>query len=250
MGNNLRVWPELLDINSSIRVYKAVVFGFLSAREPHGIWAGLSMASSQGCLSQDFSKCAVCTKCLGDLGPRWGWSVHFCRDARLPVPGLRNNKVQITSRQRFKASHTCWHLYTPWQVKQFTSVSKERVSYNVCPLALIPLYCLLSRVWVFVTPWTVAHQAPLSMGSSRQEYWSGWVAIPFSRGSSRPRDRTQVSCTAGRVLICPSGQTSQGKSLWTRQGTFLLVIDHSYSSSQRNTTTQNGQPKCECGRIL
>ena len=26
---------------------------------------------------------------------------------------------------------------------------------------------------VFVTPWTVAHQAPLSMGFSRQDYWSG-----------------------------------------------------------------------------
>ena len=26
---------------------------------------------------------------------------------------------------------------------------------------------------VFVTPWTVAHQAPLPMGFSRQEYWSG-----------------------------------------------------------------------------
>ena len=31
----------------------------------------------------------------------------------------------------------------------------------------------LSRVWVFATPWTAAHQAPLSMGFSRQEYWSG-----------------------------------------------------------------------------
>ena len=31
----------------------------------------------------------------------------------------------------------------------------------------------LSRVWLFVTPWAVAHQAPLSMGFSRQEYWSG-----------------------------------------------------------------------------
>ena len=29
------------------------------------------------------------------------------------------------------------------------------------------------RVWLFATPWTVAHQAPLSMGFSRQEYWSG-----------------------------------------------------------------------------
>ena len=31
----------------------------------------------------------------------------------------------------------------------------------------------LSRVWFFVTQWTAAHQAPLSMGVSRQEYWSG-----------------------------------------------------------------------------
>ena len=29
---------------------------------------------------------------------------------------------------------------------------------------------LLSRVWLFATPWTAAHQAPLSMGFSRQEY--------------------------------------------------------------------------------
>ena len=31
----------------------------------------------------------------------------------------------------------------------------------------------LSCVWLFVTPWTAAYQAPLSMGFSRQEYWSG-----------------------------------------------------------------------------
>ena len=36
---------------------------------------------------------------------------------------------------------------------------------------------LLSRVWLFATPWTVAYQAPLSMGFSRQEYWS-WVPAP------------------------------------------------------------------------
>ena len=34
------------------------------------------------------------------------------------------------------------------------------------------------------TLWTVAHYAPLSMGFPRQEYWSGWVAISFPRGSS------------------------------------------------------------------
>ena len=44
-----------------------------------------------------------------------------------------------------------------------------------------------------VTPWTVACQAPLPMEFFRQE----WVAILFSGGSSRPRDQTGISCTAG-----------------------------------------------------
>ena len=35
----------------------------------------------------------------------------------------------------------------------------------------------LSHVWLFVIPWTAAHQAPPSMGFSRQEYWSG-VPLP------------------------------------------------------------------------
>ena len=35
----------------------------------------------------------------------------------------------------------------------------------------------LSHVWLLVVPWTVAYQAPLSMGFSRQEYWSG-VPLP------------------------------------------------------------------------
>ena len=38
----------------------------------------------------------------------------------------------------------------------------------------------LSRVRLFVTPWTIAHQAPLSMGFSRQEYWSG-LPLPSPR---------------------------------------------------------------------
>ena len=43
--------------------------------------------------------------------------------------------------------------------------------------------------------WPVAHQAPLSMGFPRQEYWSG---LPFPSPGDLPRDRTQVSCIAGR----------------------------------------------------
>ena len=53
---------------------------------------------------------------------------------------------------------------------------------------------MLEEAWLltlgrFATPWTLAHHAPLSMGFSRQEYWSRFAMLS-SRGSSQPRDRT------------------------------------------------------------
>ena len=42
---------------------------------------------------------------------------------------------------------------------------------------------LLSHVRLFATPWTVAYQAPQSMGFSRQEYWSG---LPFPSPGDLP----------------------------------------------------------------
>ena len=59
----------------------------------------------------------------------------------------------------------------------------------------------LSRVRLFETPWTVAHQVPPSMGFSRQQYWSG-LPLPSPGISSpnpgiKPRDQTHVSRIAG-----------------------------------------------------
>ena len=74
---------------------------------------------------------------------------------------------------------------------------------------------LLSRVRLFVTLWTVAYQAPLSMGFSSQEYWSEkkkrileWIAISFSMGSSQPSDRTQVSCITDSLYQMETPQGS------------------------------------------
>ena len=66
---------------------------------------------------------------------------------------------------------------------------------------------LLSPVPLFATPWTVAYQAPPSMGFFRQEYWSG-LPFFFSRGSSQPRDQTLVSCIPGRFFtVWATGET-------------------------------------------
>ena len=45
------------------------------------------------------------------------------------------------------------------------------------------------------TPWTIAHQAPLSIGFFRQEYWNGLPFLPPG-GSSQPKYWTCVSCSS------------------------------------------------------
>ena len=57
----------------------------------------------------------------------------------------------------------------------------------------------LNHVQLLGTPWTIAHQALLSMGFFRQEYWSG-LPFPFPGESSLPRDGTWVSCTVADFL--------------------------------------------------
>ena len=63
---------------------------------------------------------------------------------------------------------------------------------------------VLSHVRLFATPWTVAHQAPLSMEFSQQDYWSG-LPFPPPGESSPARDWTFISCVssiAGRFFTC------------------------------------------------
>ena len=73
----------------------------------------------------------------------------------------------------------------------FVPLSTAEISYTLQGTRNLPgLFCFLlrhvsacvlshfSRVQLFVTLWTIAHQAPLSMGFSRQEYWSGLPCPP------------------------------------------------------------------------
>ena len=134
----------------------------------------------------------------------------------------------------------CTSLVLP--ASDFSSYGKNSSDINTWRLMQVFCYrCMISHfscVLLFVTPWTVACQAPLSMAFSRQEYWSGlpcpppgdllypgiesktpslqvdsyhlshkgsprileWVAYPYSRGPSWPRNQTRVSCIAGRFF--------------------------------------------------
>ena len=77
------------------------------------------------------------------------------------------------------SSILAWRI--PWTVQSMGSqrVRHDRVGFTFIftpyqTIKLIPAkLCVLSCVRLFVTPWTVALQAPLSMRLPRQEYWSG-----------------------------------------------------------------------------
>ena len=56
----------------------------------------------------------------------------------------------------------------------------KTMKYHFHPLLLLSCF---SRVRLCATPWTEAHQAPPSMGLSRQEYWSG---LPLPSPNNKP----------------------------------------------------------------
>ena len=55
----------------------------------------------------------------------------------------------------------------------------------------------LSRVWLFETPWTMAHRDPLSVEFSRQWYWSG---LPFPSPGDLLNPRTKLASPASPAL--------------------------------------------------
>ena len=57
--------------------------------------------------------------------------------------------------------------------------------------------CVRSAVSGSVTPWTAAHQAPLSMGISRLEYWSG---LPFPSPGDLPDPGAELASSLLHLL--------------------------------------------------
>ena len=89
----------------------------------------------------------------------------------------------------------------------------------------------LSRVRLYVTPWTVAYQAPPSMGFSRQEYWSG---LPFPI----PRDLPDPG-------IKPAALASPAKA----DG--LLTMSATWEASPLHKSLQTANfPSCNHAQLL
>ena len=70
------------------------------------------------------------------------------------------------------------------------------------------MYVLFSHAQLFVTSWTAAHQIPMSMEILQARILE-WVAIPYSKGTSYPKDRTQVSHIAGIFFTIQATREAQ-----------------------------------------
>ena len=76
-----------------------------------------------------------------------------------------------------------------------TTVAKNLLKILVC------VCCILSCVQLLATPWTFTHQAPLSMGFPRQEYWSG---LPFPSPRAIPSPGIKTASSPNPALLMDS----------------------------------------------
>ena len=112
-------------------------------------------------------------------------------------------------------------LITPQKRKKnIEIIEKQLISYKRSSARLIadssPLF--FSRKVMsdsFVTPWTVAHQVPLSMGFSRQKYWSG---LPCPSPGDLPDPEIEPGSLASQADSLPS---EPPETTWARPFSLL-----------------------------
>ena len=96
--------------------------------------------------------------------------------------------------------------------------------FGACLVAqLVKNLPAMQETWVLATLWTVAHQAPLSMGFSRQEYWRG-LSFPSTGNLLDPgiEPTCIVACIVSNCIVCEKNLHYEIRKNATNQGIFLL----------------------------
>ena len=90
----------------------------------------------------------------------------------------------------------------------------------MCVCVCVCVFSRFSCVWIFATPWTVAHQAPLSIGFPRQEYWSRLLCPP---PGDLPNPGIRLLCLL-HWQICSLPLAPPGKPIHTHTHEFLHTL--------------------------
>ena len=128
---------------------------------------------------------------------RWNW----CNNNRNKVHN-KCNALEFPWNHPLPPVPNPWKNDLPWN----WSLAPKRLGTHRLFLKdswiILLLKCLLlSCVQFFVTPWIIVHQAPLSMGFPRQEYWSG---LPFPSPGDKPDPGMELSSPALQANSLPS----------------------------------------------
>ena len=95
-------------------------------------------------------------------------------------------------------------IMSKWNNLYQESITQYAGHINLYSLLPTLVVCVLTCVQLFVTPWTRAHQAPLSMGFPRQEYWSGF---PFPTSWDLPDPGIEPTSLSSPTLASGSFTT-------------------------------------------
>ena len=125
----------------------------------------------------------------------------------VPHPWTQSSGIKNTQEKKFQKvpKSKTWICCEPGTVYMALTlhwvVKVIRVCVCVCARACV--CCVQSSVQLFATPWTEAHQPPLSLGFPRQEHWSG---LSFTSPGDLPNPGVRpaslvscVSCTGRRI---------------------------------------------------
>ena len=114
-------------------------------------------------------------------GDKWAMYIKYLKNS--PSISLRESSKVIA--QMFMSQNVTSALFT------LRETQKQPRYLFMCVLSHF------SHVWLYVTPWAVARQASLSMGFSRQEYWSG---LPFPSSENFLDSGTELTSFTSSVL--------------------------------------------------
>ena len=133
-----------------------------------------------------------------------------CNLFELLILSRKNTNRGLEYASMIRLGLLCFGVHWPWENHEHAGMLSH-----------------FSRVRLFASPWTAAHQAPLSMGFSRQEYWSG-LPRPPPGDLPDPGFEPHVSCIAGilhhwatrealrKSHLCSTGRRRCLKWTWTQ----------------------------------
>ena len=118
----------------------------------------------------------------------------------LPSPGHLPNPGTEPGSPAFQADALTSEPPVGSSSQLFSWLRFKKEEHSFCDTVKYMVVCALSRVRIFVTLWTAAHQAPLSRGFSRQKDWS---RLPFPTPGDLPNLEIK--------LVCPMFPTLAGR---------------------------------------